>query len=232
MRNLAWAATLALTTTALLTACSDDNEGEVSSTGGAGGTGNPGNEFFAAEDDPSESMGGRVPLGMGGTPPIDPGALCDRFSKNGNEQWAYKTAVDSIGATFPGYYHRDCRIRGYTEDPEFLSVSPNHVVELTMYLWGCEGYEFEDYAPRKDFPLSLPHWSPSSDDIAAFTDAYLAKVENSGLEFTRFEIEYFREKINELAEGATAPGSQGFTESRCVDGMGGSGGFGGENSLP
>lgn len=230
MRTFAWAATIALTNSLFFAACSEQEPTDQDSNGGAGGAANPDGSFFAAEDEPTVVLGGADANGMGGADAPDPGVLCDRFTEFDDPLTAYKAAKDRVASQYPGYIVRDCRIAGYADDLQLFGEVRNGALELTLELWRCEDYRLdEEYDPAKDFPLLVSSWKFSEEEILAFTDAYLGKVTNSGLEFTEFELAHFRERIAEIAEGAADPSLTGFSRSRCDEGQGGAGG---ENPLP
>ncbi len=233
MRTIGWAALAAIGAVSILAACSDSDDADVSqvevATGGASssggsGTGGSKTKLVAAEED---GMAGATSMGQGGALVIDGGVICDRFIVNDDPRTASVTALEHVSDTYPGYIPRDCRIRGFSENIDVFADIANQAYDLTMYLWGCEGFEYEDYDPSVDFPLLHSSWQASEEDVGAFIDAYMAKLKNSGLGFNDFELSNFRAKVEELAEGAADPGLSGYTRSRCDDGPGGLGGAGG-----
>jgi hypothetical protein len=230
MQTYGWAALTAIIAATTFSACNGGMTAPDDSVLGSGGNGGSDTKFFAAEDDP-DGMGGDRP----GRPNGQGGAeLCERFTEFDDTKTAYNRAKREIAATFPGYVHRDCRVSGFSTDPSFLADMPNRVIELTLHLWKCEGYEFgDDYSPELDFPLSLPNWQVSAEEVEAFTEAYLSQVKNSGLDFTDFEIDYFRYEIGQLAQGAANDDLSGFSRSTCNAGVGGAGvgGAGGDAAV-
>ncbi len=243
MRAAGWVTTIAAGAVSTFVACSDsesiknadrDRTDESSENDGVGGVAGSALNLHGGRGG-AGGVGGVTSMeldpGQGGAPVTNGGTICDRFIEDGNPRTADLVALENVVSTYPGYIRRDCRIRGFTEDIDVFGDIRNLAYDLTMYLWGCEGYGYGDtYDPRFDFPLLHPTWQASEEDVEAFIDAYMTKTRNSGLGFSELELQYFRSKLEALAQGAADPGFHGFTRSRCDEetaGLGGAGGAGG-----